>query len=352
MENTNSNQAIIIQRPGTVILKELFLSDPQEHEVQVKTQFLGLCGSDQHMFMGSYNGPHKYPVIMGHECSGIVTAVGKAVKNIRKGDRVVVEANLWCGMCHNCKSDKNLCETVEKRGLTIDGDAREYFNIDAKYVYKIPEKVDMMLACMAEPFAVALHGILRAFGENPKKHKNQRVAVIGAGPIGMATAMILKKYYEFEHVEISDLVKSRLCFANRHEIDTFIQPQSLNIDFEKYSEIYRNPNAPDVVFESTGINAVLDKVFHYVAPGGQIVCFAPICSCNIEGGFPVLKAVDLIGSMGGAGYIPDVLQIFTQHQQYYKDMITHVFPFREYKKALDLQCSDQNRMKIVLNFSE
>lgn len=341
----------MIQKPHTAIITDSLIPALKPYEVQIKTQFLGLCGSDQHMFTGSYHGPHQYPVIMGHECSGIVSAIGDGVTHVKVGDRVVVEANMWCGACCNCIEDKNLCTTVEKRGLTTDGDAREYFNINEKYVYKIPKDVDMVLACMAEPFAVALHGIYRAFGENPESKKDQRVVIIGAGPIGMAVALMLKKHYGFSHVEIHDLVESRLNFAKKHGINAFIPTGCINTDFKKYSEIYHDPDAPKMIFESTGVSSVLEQAIHYIAPGGRIVCFAPIHTCKLEGGFLVLKAVDLIGSIGGAGYISHVLQIFTKDQQYYKDMITHVFPFIEYDKALELQCNDQNRMKIVLDFS-
>lgn len=346
------NKTIQVYEPKKGQIIDTPIQAPKDDEVQIKTAYLGLCGSDQHMYHGSYTGPHTYPIIMGHEVSGVVTAVGKDVTTHKVGDCVVTEANLWCGECDNCKLDKNLCTTMEKRSLTIDGAARQYFNIKGKYAYTVPANVSPKIACLAEPMAVAYNGILTAMGPDPSIHKNEFVVVFGAGPIGMAAAMLLKEHFGFARVEISDLVEERLAFANAHGIGTYKAPAKVDPNFKKYGEIYTGEVAPKFMFESTGVGPVLDTMFHCVAPRGTIACFAPIKDCHLIGGFLVLKAVTLVGSIGGAGAIPLTVQALAGNPAYYGDLITDLFDYTEFEEAFEVQCNSTTRMKVVLSFDD
>ena len=93
----------------------------------------------------------------GHEWSGVVEAVGSDVTAVKVGDVVTGDCSRFCGKCPSCGKDRNLCEHIEKFGITIDGASAEYILRDEKYLYKAPEGMQTKHLCLSEPVAVAAH---------------------------------------------------------------------------------------------------------------------------------------------------------------------------------------------------
>jgi len=344
------NKTAVLTMPSKLVFEERNIPDINQDEVLLKVLNLGLCGSDLHLYNGSYKGPHIYPVVPGHEYSGQIIKVGKNVKDLKVGDFVVGDAAMWCGRCKYCFGDKNICIDVEKRGLTINGCAAEYVNIKEKYLYKIPENVDPELACLAEPFAVGNHAILKATGKNPSALADKKVLIMGAGPIGLSILMLLVKEYGFKNVFISDLIDYRLNLAKKFGGIIF-KPEIQNMaQVSTYKEMY-DIDGFDYIFESTGVNTVLDMSFLYVNPLGTIIALAPIREIKLSGGLLMLKSVKLIGSLGGAGDIPQVLNAFSKDVGYYKQIITHKFAFDYMNEAMETQKTEEKRLKIIINIS-
>lgn len=340
----------VIKAPGQTIFVEKELKKLQKDEALIKIHSLGLCGSDLHLNSGSYKGPHKYPIVPGHEWSGEIIDIGKDVKGFKKGERVAGDASFWCGECKYCHEDKNICVDIDKRGLTKDGAASEYIVTKSKYLYKIPDNVDYELACMAEPFAVAAHAIHKGMGDKPSNYANKKVLILGGGPIGMAVVMLLCKRYGFKDVYISDLVEYRIKLAEKFGAKKFEAQKVDNTKLISYNEMYDNEGY-DFVFESTGVNVVLDNAFSYVKPLGTIVALAPIREIKLNGGLIVLKSVKLIGSIGGTGEFDEVLKAFSLDTQYYKQMISHKFKFDELEKALEVQKNELERLKVIIEIT-
>lgn len=131
----------ILKEPKCVEPQEGPKPVPQGHDALIRIQYVGICGSDIHLFNGSYNGPHSYPMRFGHEWSGVVEAVGSDVTAVKVGDVVTGDCSRFCGKCPSCGKDRNLCEHIEKFGITIDGASAEYILRDEKYLYKAPEGI-------------------------------------------------------------------------------------------------------------------------------------------------------------------------------------------------------------------
>ncbi|HSJ54740.1 MAG TPA: alcohol dehydrogenase catalytic domain-containing protein, partial [Anaerolineae bacterium] len=92
---------------------------PVGSQVLVRTHAVGLCGSDAGLYLGTYEGPRNYPLYFGHEWSGTVEATGPAATRLRPGDKVTGDCSLYCGACQFCGRDKNLCQRIEKFGITV-----------------------------------------------------------------------------------------------------------------------------------------------------------------------------------------------------------------------------------------
>ncbi|MEM0124584.1 MAG: alcohol dehydrogenase catalytic domain-containing protein [Candidatus Micrarchaeaceae archaeon] len=115
-------KAYILEKPLKLEMVDINDEKPGDNEIEVKTMACGICGTDYH----AYNGKHlsvKYPVIPGHELSGVVYKTGNNVKNFEVGDHVVVDPNITCGYCKYCREGKeNFCENLRSIGINMPAD--------------------------------------------------------------------------------------------------------------------------------------------------------------------------------------------------------------------------------------
>ncbi len=114
-------------------------------EVLVHTAFAGICGTDKALYAGLPGSASAVPpIVLGHENSGVVAEVGENVTNVKVGDRVTVDPNIYCGQCKYCRTQRQeLCEHLDAVGVTRDGGFAEYFTAPAKVVYPIPDNVSL-----------------------------------------------------------------------------------------------------------------------------------------------------------------------------------------------------------------
>lgn len=157
--------------------------------VKIKVAYSGICGTDLHAFKGSYAST-RTPVVLGHEFSGIVTAVGPAVKRVRVGDRVTSETTFTtCGTCPYCESrDYNLCGNRQGIGTQIDGSMAEYLVSREESVHILPDNVSLLSAALTEPLACGVHAAI----EKGDVQTGEVVVIFGAGAIGLMVAQVAK----------------------------------------------------------------------------------------------------------------------------------------------------------------
>jgi threonine dehydrogenase-like Zn-dependent dehydrogenase len=113
-------RALVIEKPGIAQVKTVPIAPVGDHDVRIKVAASGICGSDVHIFRGEYLG--TYPIIPGHEFSGVIEEAGKEVTRFKPGDRVAVEPNISCDNCSACLNNRqNFCEHWEAVGVTLSG---------------------------------------------------------------------------------------------------------------------------------------------------------------------------------------------------------------------------------------
>jgi (R,R)-butanediol dehydrogenase/meso-butanediol dehydrogenase/diacetyl reductase len=161
-----------------------------ENEVKIRVKWCGICGSDLHEYregpMIIPQKPHPLtgrtpPIILGHEFSGDVVEIGSGVKNVTVGDRIVVNALIYCGQCFYCgMGEYNMCTKLGSIGLASDGGFAEFVTVPSYATYKIPPEVTYELGTFVEPLAVAIRAVKRA-----RAQVGNTSAVIGTGPIGL-----------------------------------------------------------------------------------------------------------------------------------------------------------------------
>ena len=172
-------------------LVEVQTPPPGSGEVQVRVAAVGICGSDMHNFTegGIGDSPCKYPMILGHEPSGVVLKTGSAVTGVHVGDHFALEPAMPCGTCEMCvRHHSNLCENMRFMSSGgIPGFFQEVVNLPAHNLISVPKHVGLREATLVEPLAVALHSLTFA-----KIAPGETAVVFGTGPIGLLTIAALK----------------------------------------------------------------------------------------------------------------------------------------------------------------
>ena len=171
-------RAAVLTRPGSFELVQLPEPECAPDEVIVQVTTCGICGTDRAIFRGE--APATWPVVLGHEFSGVLVEVGSEVTGLSIGDRVAVDPNVVDGTCFFCRrGETNLCSGLSPLGITRNGGFAEFAAVPATNAYRLPETVSVEHGSLVEPLACCVRGIDQA-----RIGLGDLVAVLGAGPIG------------------------------------------------------------------------------------------------------------------------------------------------------------------------
>ena len=282
-------RALVYQGPKTMTIEDWPLPEPKAGEVRVQSKFVGICGSDVHGFLGT-TGRRTAPMVMGHEMSGIVSAVGEGVTTVQVGDRVTVQPILNCGVCDYCKEGYiNICPDREFLGaMSCNGAFADCFCVPEKNICKLPENVSLEVGALIEPFAVAYRGVRHAGDITGKT-----VMICGAGTIGL---MVLKvcKLLGAGKVIMVDLSPDRLELAARHGADVLINGRD---DIGAVLTELGLRRSVDIAIEAVGVSPTVQQTVDFVKNRGQVVWIgnnAPMVSLNMQN--VVTREVSIQGS--------------------------------------------------------
>jgi L-iditol 2-dehydrogenase len=174
--------------PGLVDMREV--PEPQEgdDEVLIEVKAVSVCGSDLHIFHDRH--PYWPPVVMGHEFSGVIAAIGKNVEGWKVGDRVVSETRTGsCGVCYTCQSGyPQICEQKRAYGIGINGAYAPYVTGPAALLHRLPDHVPFDVGALMEPIAVCTAAIIERCG----LAAGDSVVITGPGPIGLISLTVAR----------------------------------------------------------------------------------------------------------------------------------------------------------------
>ena len=185
------------------------IPQPGPGELQIKLEYVGVCGSDLHFYSEGRlaNWVPDGPLVLGHEPGGVVSAIGEGVTGFEFGDRVALEPGVPCGHCEDClKGHYNLCRSVRFMAIPgeKDGVFSEYCTHAASMTFKLPDNVSTMEGGLMEPLAVGMHAC-----ELSNAKLGETAVVLGAGCIGLVTLMSLKARGVSE-IYVADVLDKRL----------------------------------------------------------------------------------------------------------------------------------------------
>ncbi len=257
--------AAVYSAKGEITLEERAVPTPGPGQVLVEVGHCGICGSDIHVILEGWGKPG---VVEGHEWSGVVAAVGSDVDRWTVGDPVVGGPSPKCGQCERCRQGKpSQCEN-RARSMTDDmhndGAFADYIVCDQRSLLALPEGLDPRAAALAEPLAVALHGLTRG-----QIQPGESVLVLGAGPIGaLSVAALVTRGLGPVTVAEPNPVRQEL--ARRLGVAAVIDPADLPV-FPMWEPDRMADTAFDVVLECSGKKVAMETGFCQVRRGGRLV---------------------------------------------------------------------------------
>ncbi len=257
-------KTIILEQPGQLELVETDEPHaPNENEVLVRVERVGICGTDLHAFSGNQNF-FTYPRILGHELAVRIEAIGTTTfaHHFAVGDLCSVIPYLSCGKCIACRNGKeNCCTSLQVLGVHTDGGMRERFRLPLDRLLKA-DGISTDELAIVEMLAIGAHAVNRA-----GVAEGEVALIIGAGPIGLATAQFVQ--LSGGKAILMDVSPERLRFCREilkmeHVIDA-------NHDPIQQIKAITQGDLPVVVFEATGNAKSMHTAFEYVAHGGKLV---------------------------------------------------------------------------------
>ncbi len=341
-------QAILVE-PKHIEFKEVAepkAADLTAHQVLVNIKRIGICGSEIH----SYHGLHPatfYPVVQGHEYSGVVVAVGSEVTVCKPGDHITARPQLVCGKCNPCKRGQyNVCEHLRVQAFQADGAAQDFFVVDDDRVAKLPKDMSLDYGAMIEPSAVGAHA------SNRTDVKGKNVVVSGAGTIGnlIAQFCIARGAKNVLITDVSDLrlAKAREC-GIKHTLN--ITKKTLK---EAAQELF-GEEGYQVGFEVAGVEVSIRSLMETIEKGSDIVVVAVFAKDPALSMFYLGEhELRLIGSMmyRHEDYLT-AIDYVSKGIVNLKPLVSNRFAFEEYDDAYKfIDTHRETSMKVLIDFEQ
>jgi alcohol dehydrogenase/L-iditol 2-dehydrogenase len=236
-------KAALLVAPGRVVVDDIADPEPRSGEVRIAVGGVGLCGSDLSVFSGRWNAPTT-PWVMGHEAFGTIDAVGEGVPAVRVGQQVVVEPNVACLECDQCRRGwKSACVNRQSVGMNRQGALAERMVVPAAFAWPVSGSARDMVC--VEP-ATVVRAALRRVGSVPSE-----ALVVGAGAQGLLMTQALVE--RGVRVQVADLNEDRVAFARQ----LGAQPGTPDARYELVVETVGSPASMDVGFERLEVGGTI-----------------------------------------------------------------------------------------------
>lgn len=325
---------------GNLELRDVSKPEVGQNDVLMKVWGSGICGTDIHIYHDEYTS-YVPPLVIGHEFSAVVEEVGKDVKNIKPGDRVVSDVFGEDGVMGND---------------VVDGAHAEYIRMPSNQIHKLPDSVSLREAVLLEPLVACQHGLLECIRVKPADF----IAITGLGPIGIMI-MQVAKLFSPTSVLITGLRRDTLRLEMAKKLGADYTMYNDEGVVEKVMELTNNKGA-DVVLEASGSDEAINQAIDMVRMGGQILNFAVYDNeyVKVRLSYITWKCLTVVGSWAWLGYPEEAtrktagalsweraIKIMALKRIQFESLITHEFPIEKWEEAFSI-CKNKTGVKVVL----
>jgi threonine dehydrogenase-like Zn-dependent dehydrogenase len=326
-------RAIVIEQPGAVALRDVEAPVPGPGEARVRSVLAGVCRTDLDILTGALD-PRwvRFPVIPGHEWSGVVDALGEGVTGLEPGQRVVCEGNISCLTCRRCRvGDTHLCERYDAVGFTRGGGWGELVVVPARILHPLPDHVSFEAAALVEPGSCVVKALERA-----RIEPAETLGVVGVGAMG-ALAIRIARLRSPSAIVAYGLRDEELELALALGADAVVNVAQANAEDETARVA---GGGLDVVVETAGAVAALELSTRIVREGGRVVALG-IAGQGRQLTLPAdripLRDLSLLGSVGyTTAAWARMVGLLRERLVDLEPIVTHRFPLERFEDAFAL----------------
>lgn len=299
-----------------------------DDEVLVKLAYMGICGSDMHMYHGKH--PYmSYPVIPGHEMSGVIETVGPKVEGYSAGDKVLVYPEVICHNCYSCKMGRhNVCEHLKVMGVHMDGGATRYLSVKPFNLCKAPDNLDCELIPLAEPLAVGIASVKRS-----AHYRQANIVIVGAGTIGNLTAQAAQAMGA-SRVMITDVKQKKLDYAKECGISYCVNTENVSLK-EAIIEVFGPERKADIIIDCAANTNVFNSIMEAARKNSTVV-FTGNYNNRVDFNIPTMQRQE-ISLIGHILYVKDdiyeALDMLGNGRIYIKNFITQRYNLEQIHEA-------------------
>lgn len=324
-------------------VEEVPTPEPGPAEVLVRVASCGVCHTDLHYIDHGVPTFKKPPLILGHETSGTVAALGEDVKAWEEGDRVLLPAVYGCGRCRMCRTGReNICERMVMFGNNVDGGYAEYVVAPAKDVLALPEEIPLVEgAIIADAVTTPYHAVVNRGRVMP----GDSVVVFGCGGIGLNLVQIAAAVGA--KVIAVDVLDRKLSWAKDLGAAETINPEGVErVDKEIRA---RTGGGADVAFEAIGLPKTQEQAFACLRTGGRLVVVGFASQpMQLDTGRTMFREMEVVGSLGcRAVDYPRVLALAERGAIKIKELVTGRFPLEEINEAFEVLRSGEGIRSVI-----
>lgn len=292
-------RAVVLEAPGRAVLRSIEPDPIGPHDVRVRVNVVGLCGTDLELFNGTMpylrQGLAAYPLRPGHEWAGTISEIGTSVTDFAPGDPVTGDTFLGCGRCQQCsRHQPHLCLDHTEVGVRggRPGALADFLVLPATALHQLPKALTPELGALVEPASCSLRGVRLAAVE-----EGTTTLIWGAGTLGLLAALFARA--QGATVTIAARGDERVRYAG-------------SLDFHDVREPGQIEGRYDVVIDATGADDVPELALAATAPGGHLILLGvPASPVGLAVNHLVHDDITVHGVLGGSAYIDEAIALLT-----------------------------------------
>lgn len=337
-------KAVVIEKPGKVRLVDTEKPVPEAGWALIRVKAAAVCATDLELIAGNIG--RCYPVIPGHEWSGIVEHVGSAADSGWIGKRVVGSNDIVCLTCKECRAGRwRNCETFREIGFKANGAYAEYLTVPVYALSELPESISFVQGALIEPLGVAIGTI-----EKVDLRLGETVVIMGAGSIGL-NLLAVARAAGARRVIVTALSERRLGFAKRMGAYATIATGGTDVEGQILEKL---EGRPDVVLEATGMESCIQTSFRIVRKGGKVALagFGRDQNMEIHMDDIHIHNLKVFGAGNNWNMVDTAINLLKDGIISTEELATHFFRLEEYEKALDMtRTRPEGFVKAVFTFN-